>query len=113
MNDHGELLRGKVLTDPEEQGDKYLDYETALATKISYLNILVTASRRTVILTEAETRQVFVTGTGAPGVWGAKCGMSDPDNLPAPLHYQLAALHHSELVQVTITGHLCFSHSVY
>ena len=102
---HGELLRGKVLTDPEEQGDRYLDYETTLSTKISYLNILVTASRRTVILSEAECRQVFVSGCGAPGVWGAKCGMSDPDTLPAPLHYQLAALHHSELVQVTITDH--------
>ena len=109
-SDHGELLRGKVLTDPEEQGDKYLDYETALSTKISYLNILVTASRRTVILSEAESRQVFVSGCGAPGVWGAKCGMSDPDNLPSPLHYQLAALHHSELVQVQITDHLDYSH---
>ena len=97
---HGELLSRKVLIDPETQGDKCRDDEATLSIKISYLNILVTASRRTVILSEAECSQVFVSGCGAPGVWGAKCGMSDPDNLPSPLHYQLAAMHHSELVQV-------------
>ena len=68
IDNHGTLLRGKVLTDPEDQGDKYLDYNT----KNSHLNILMTALRKTVILGQTETRRVFVSGSGAPG-----CGAPD------------------------------------
>lgn len=94
---HGKILAAKTL--PNNDNDEEDD---SLDMKISYLNILLTASKRTMILTEADTSQVF--HSGAP--YGAKCGMSDPDNTPYPLHYQLAALHNDDLLHVWVQhGH--------
>ena len=99
---HGKLLSNKNLADPNIVDDKYEDDEETLKMKISYLNLLLTASRRSMIFSQADTGHVFHAGAA----WGAKCGMSDSDNDPGQLHYQVSALHHSELVHTWVQhGH--------
>ena len=71
---HGHMLRARPLPAPApgaEGGAE--DAAAVLGVKVSYLHLLVTASRRTLVLTEADTSQVFFSGSVcAPGVWGAK-----------------------------------------
>ena len=106
LQQHGILLSGKMIPEPHISEDKSItkceDKEGPLDLKVSYLNLLMTASKRTLVLTEADTSQVFLSGAQ----YGAKCGMSDPDNNPSKLHYQLSALHEAGLLHAWIQhGH--------
>lgn len=66
-----------------------------------FINLLK-SSRRTVVYTSAtEATDVF---TG--GLFGAKCGIADPANIPTRLHFLLTTLHHQGFIQTWIQhGH--------
>ena len=71
---HGHMLRARPLPAPAPRAEGGAeDAAAVLGVKVSYLHLLVTASRRTLVLTEADTSQVFFSGSVcAPGVLGAK-----------------------------------------
>lgn len=69
--------------------------------KTNILVNLLKASRRTAVLTDSSWQSSV-----AGAMYGAKCGISDPENLPTRLHYALATLHHQGLVHAWIqNGH--------
>ena len=93
---HGLLVLPHSLGSPGEEGKEGVlcDDQESLNYKLVLLNLLLRGSRRTMIFTEASQSQVFLAGAA----YGAKCGMSDPDNEPSALHYQLAGLHQHGLL---------------
>ena len=91
---HGRLVLPGSLSSPSTTGAQCEDDQESLHYKLVLLNLLLRGSRRTMVFTEASQSQVFMAGAA----YGAKCGMSDPDNEPSSLHYQLAGLHQHGLL---------------
>ena len=91
---HGLLVLPDSLSCPSKADVQCEDDQQSLHYKLVLLNLLLRGSRRTMIFTEASQSQVFMAGAA----YGAKCGMSDPDNEPSSLHYQLAGLHQHGLL---------------
>ena len=96
---HGILVSEHSLPEPVEEEEDFVatinDTEEVLNCKVTLLNLLLKSSKRTMIYTEASQGQVLL--AGAP--YGARCGMSNCDNIPSETHYLLAALHQHGLVQ--------------
>ena len=87
-------LAGPSPTTTTREVVLYEEEPQSLNYKLLLLNLLLRGSTRTMVFTEASQSQVFLAGAA----YGAKCGMSDPSNLPSSLHYQLASLHQHGLL---------------
>ena len=99
LTSHGKMVRdlpGPFETTSSKEVVLYQEDLSSLNYKLLLLNLLLRGSKRTMVLSEASQSQVFMAGAS----YGAKCGMSDPDNLPSSLHYQLVSLHHHGLLHV-------------
>ena len=95
---HGILVSEHSLPPPllenVDSVSRINDTEEVLNCKITLLNLLIKSSKRTMIFTEASQSHVFL--AGAP--FGARCGMSNSDNIPSETHYLISALQQHGLV---------------
>lgn len=96
---HGTLLAGLQLPAPTgqqlEDGEPLLRWKAQLAAK------LLAASRNTVVFSDAEPGELFLSGA----LYGAKCGMGREESWPGEVHYQ-GKHTNIELPEVVILSYL-------